>query len=339
MVKAVSAADLAGLDETTEPSVFLQVVERLVTELQAVKEQLGRALDENNRLKGEQGRPGGPTKKRPRLDRSSERERREQPKAWRKRAKLPEIVIDRQVECRLDPAELPADATLKDHVEVTVQDLVLRTDNVRFRCERWQAVSTGKTYQAPLPPGYTGQFGPGVKALALTLAYSANVGQAQIRRLFGSVGVRVSAGYLAGLLTTTEDFAPEAQAIGEAGLAGDGYAHIDVTPTRVAGVEQSCHVLGNTAFVCYHTDRFRDRQAALRTLQLGAPSTFQVNAAAWSFLARGTTPAASTRTMLGTAPPERCFAQAEWYAWLDTTLPWLGPQQRQRLSDAAAVGA
>jgi hypothetical protein len=46
-------------------------------------------------------------------------------------------VIDRQVEYRLDPAELPADAELKDHVEVTVQDLVLRTDNVRFRCERW----------------------------------------------------------------------------------------------------------------------------------------------------------------------------------------------------------
>jgi hypothetical protein len=69
----------------------------------------------------------------------------------------------------------------------------------------------------------------------------------------------------------------------------DGYAHIDVTPTRVAGVEHQCHVLGNTAFVFYHTDLFRDRQAALRTLQLGAPSTFQMHAAAWIFLALGAT--------------------------------------------------
>jgi hypothetical protein len=46
-------------------------------------------------------------------------------------------VSDRQVACRLDPADLPEDARLKDHVEITVQDVVLRTDNVRFRCERW----------------------------------------------------------------------------------------------------------------------------------------------------------------------------------------------------------
>ena len=175
--------------------------------------------------------------------------------------------------------------------------------------------------------------------MALTLGYSANVGQAQIRRLFASVGVRVSAGYLAGLLTNTAGFASEAQALGEAGLACDGYAPIDVTPTRVAGVEQECHVLGNTTFVYYYTDLFRDRQAALRTLQLGAASTFQVNAAAWTFLSLGATLAASTREVLETVQADRRFTQSEWYSWLDTHLPWLGPQQRQRLADAAAIGA
>jgi hypothetical protein len=339
MAGEVSAKELGDLGVGTETGVLLNVIERLVSRVQALEEALGQALDENNRLKGEQGRPAGLGKKRQRVNHSSERERREQPKAWHKGAKLPELVIDRQVECTLDPAALPADARLKDHVAVTVQDLVLCTDNVRFRCERWYAESTGKTYQAPLPPGYAGAFGPGLKALALTLGYSANVGQAQIRRLFGSVGVQVSAGYLAGLLTNTEDFAPEAQAVGVAGLVCDGYAHIDVTPTRVAGVEQECHVLGNTAFVYYHTDLFRDRQAALRTLHLGAPSTFQVNAAAWSFLATGATPAASTRAVLETVPADRRFTQPEWYNWLDTNLPWLGPQQRQRISDAAAIGA
>jgi hypothetical protein len=339
MAGEISAKELAALDAETDIDVLLNVIERLVARVQSLEDALGKLRDEYNRLKGEQGRPGGPSKKQPKLDRSSERERREQPTAWRKRAKLPEIVIDRQVECRLDAAELPPDARLKDHVAVTVQDLVLRTDNVRFRCERWESPSTGKTYQAPLPAGYEGEFGPGLKALALTLSYSAHVGQAQIRRLFGSVGVRVSAGYLSGLLTNTEDFAPAAQAIGEAGLACDGYVHIDVTPTRVAGVERSCHVLGNTAFVYYHTDRFRDRQAALRTLQLGAPSMFQVNAAAWSFLATGAALAMSTRAALETVAADRLFSMPEWYAWLDTTLPWLGPQQRQRLGDAAAIGA
>jgi hypothetical protein len=315
------------------------VIERLVARVASLEEALGRALDENNRLKGEQGRPSVRKKKRQRVDQSSERERREQGKAWHKSAKLPEIVVDRVVECTLDPATLPADAKLKDHVDVIVQDLVLRTDNVRFHCERWEAASTGKTYQAPLPAGYEGEFGPGLKALALTLTYSGNMGQAPIRTLFTSVGVQVSKGYLSTLLTTTDGFAAEAQAVGTAGLACDGYAHIDVTPTRVAGVEHECHVLGNTAFTYYHTDRYRDRQAALRTLQLGAENTFQVNAAAWVFLSLGAALAADTRAMLETVPANRRFTRAEWVNWLDRSLPWLGPKQRQRLSDAAAIGA
>jgi hypothetical protein len=161
MSGGVAATELAGLDERTDQATLLNVIERLVARVHSLEEALGRALDENNRLKGEQGRPTVRKKKRQRVDQSSERERREPPKEWHKSAKLPEIVIDRVVECTLDPATLPADAKLKDHVEVTVQDLVLRTDNVRFRCERWAAAGTGKTYQAPLPPAYQGEFGPG----------------------------------------------------------------------------------------------------------------------------------------------------------------------------------
>lgn len=85
--------------------------------------------------------------------------------------------------------------------------------------------------------------------MALTLAYDGNMGQAAIRKLFTSVGVLVSKGYVAGLLANTDGFTAEAQALGEAGLGGEGYAHIDVTPTKVGGVEHECHVLGNTAFV------------------------------------------------------------------------------------------
>jgi Transposase IS66 family len=66
---------------------------------------------------------------------------------------------------------------------------------------------------------------------------------------------------------------------------------------------------------------------------------FQVNAAAWSFLATGAGLAASTRAALETVTADRRFSTPAWSAWLDETLPWLGPQQRQRLSDAAAIGA
>ncbi len=49
--------------------------------------------------------------------------------------------------------------------------------------------------------------------------------------------------------------------------------------------------------------------------------------------------AVRTRAVLETVPADRRFTQPEWDTWLDTHLPWLGPQQRQRLADAAAIGA
>src|ERR1035437_5846149 len=103
MAERVSAQDLAGLGAGTDPAVLLNLIERLMARVQALEEELGRARDEINRLKGEQGRPGGLSKKRQRVDHSSERERREAAKSWHKGAKLPEIVIDRVGACTLDP--------------------------------------------------------------------------------------------------------------------------------------------------------------------------------------------------------------------------------------------
>ena len=109
-----------------------------------------------------------------------------------------------------------------------------------------------QTYTAPLPVGYEGAFGPNLRASAVYLAYAANVSQPQIHRLFTSLGLQISHGSLGSLLTEQPVFAAEAQAIGAAGLASSRYAHLDVTPTRVAGVEQQCHVLGGPLYVYYH---------------------------------------------------------------------------------------
>jgi hypothetical protein len=49
--------------------------------------------------------------------------------------------------------------------------------------------------------------------------------------------------------------------------------------------------------------------------------------------------AADTTAILAQVPAEQVFSQASWTAWLDHHLPWLGPQQRQRIADAAAIGA
>ena len=148
--------------------VLLHLVESQAAQIALLKAENQRLRDENNRLKGEQGKPTIlPNKRREAVDHSSEQERRAPPQAWQKAAKLPHLHIDRTEDRRLDRGSLPEDAMFKGYAEVVVQDLTLHTDTVLFRCERWYSPALHESYQAPLPDGYHGQFGPGVAALAL----------------------------------------------------------------------------------------------------------------------------------------------------------------------------
>ena len=166
--------DLSGI---TDPEarriigVLLNAIETLTAENQVLRAENQRLRDENNRLKGEQGKPTLLPSKRAPTDHASERERRagrpaRHPADPDKRSLLH---IDRTEEREVDPALLPPDAERKGYAEFVVQDVALHTDTVLFRCARWYAASTRRSYQAPLPEGYhnQGHYGPGLKALAL----------------------------------------------------------------------------------------------------------------------------------------------------------------------------
>lgn len=123
-------------------------------------------------MKGEQGKPEikANKAKQPPSDHSSEKER-HKPRERHKHSKKTEIKIDREEIAKVDRDILPADAEFKGYEEVVVQDIVLKTDNVRFRKEKYYAASTGRSYLAGLLKGYEGQFGPGVKSLIPALYF------------------------------------------------------------------------------------------------------------------------------------------------------------------------
>jgi len=324
--------------------LLLNIVEELVVSVEALKVENQGLRNEINRLKGEQGIPRIPPRKPPTGggDVSSEPERRE-PRRWRKGAKQDQLTISRTERLPVDAATLPADAVRAGIDTVVIQDLIFRVDTIAFEREVWYSASEQRRIMAPLPAGYTGQFGPHLKALAQALHFGANVTEAKLAELFRHAGVVVSHGFLAGLLAPEsapdDPFIVEAHAVEHAGLASSPWQHLDATGTRVDGEPWHCHVLGNPLFTAYHTTPTKDRLAVLDVLQ-GCPGErrYQLNAAADAYL-ESVGLSTTARGRLAPWPRDRDLDEATVTELLAAQRLVLGPQQQTRIREALALGA
>jgi hypothetical protein len=65
-------------------------------------------------------------------------------------------------------ANVPPGSRFKGYKTVVRRDLVLAAAVVRYKRERW-VTPEGQTVIAPMPPGVTGGFGPGVRRFCLVL--------------------------------------------------------------------------------------------------------------------------------------------------------------------------
>src|SRR5437879_5012186 len=255
---------------------LMNMVENLSAKVAEQAEEIQRLRDENNRLKGEQGKPRVlPNKGRANL--SSEKERRKS-KPHHKANKQAHIQIDREVVVKVDQERLPADAQFKGYEEVVVQDLEFRTDTIKFRKEKYYSPGQKQTYLAALPAGYQGQFGPGVRAWVLALYYAAGMSEPKILELLHTVGMHMSAGQLSDfLIQDQEQFHNESAAVVRAGLRSSPWQHLDSTGTRVDGKNEQCHVLCNPFYTAYCTLPAKDRLSLLRVLMGGAELAFRLN--------------------------------------------------------------
>ena len=320
---------------------LLNQVEELMAEVRVLREENQRLRDEINRLKGEQGKPSiKPNRPAPpaNQDQSSEQERR-QPQAWHKGSKQHRIQVDRTEVLKVDPAVLPPDAERKGYEHQVVQDLVLRRDNVLFLREKWYARSTGRSYLAPLPAGYHGQFGPVLRSLATTLYFDGLMSEPKLLEFFRNVDMQLSDGCLSDLLIHGQEvFHAERDAVLAAGLASSPWQHIDDTPTRVNGENQYCQVLCNPLYTAYRTTATKDRLSVIMTLANWEAPRFRITADALAYLV-GAGAALWVAAAVAQLPRDQEWTAAEFGKLLDERLPRLGRQQRRWVEEAAAMGA
>jgi Transposase IS66 family len=319
---------------------LLNLLEAVMADLRVAQVENQRLRDEINRLKGEQGRPTIPpnTPPPPLKDHSSEQERR-RPKTWSKGRKTERIRIDREQVAQVDPDRLPPDAEFKGYEDVVVQDVLFRTDNVLVHKEKFYSPSQHQTYLASLPPGYHGQFGPGIRSLALVFYYGARMSEPKVAELLRSVGVQISDGQVSNLLIKAHTiFHAEKAALYQAGLASSPWQHLDDTSTRVNGQNGYCHIVCNPLYTAYFTTVTKDRLTIIDVLTNHRPRRFVVNAEALGYVEAGGL-SAVRRQQLAQVPGDVRMDEAMMQALLERHLPGLGPQQRKWILDATAVAA
>jgi hypothetical protein len=315
---------------------LMNLVETLSAKVAEQAEEIQRLRDEISRLKGEEGKPTiKPKALAPVL--SSEKERRE-PKAHHKAKKQAQIKIDRVEMLTIDPKQLPDDAQFKGYDDVIVQDVVFRTDNIRFRKEIYYSPSQKRTYRANLPTGYNGQFGPGVRAWALTLYYSSGMSQPKILTLLQTIGMHISAGLLSTFLIANQDvFHAERAGVLQAGLTSTPWQHLDSTGTSVHGKQEPCHILCNCWYTAYRTLPSKDRLSLLRVLQGGADPVFQLNALALTLLPRLGVSEKWCRILPTLLPHDQTYTEPQLDAVLDAHLPTYGVALRKSVKEALAI--
>jgi hypothetical protein len=322
---------------------LLNLVEELTQANREQRELIQQQRDEINRLKGEQGKPHIKASRQDK-DISSEKERKPRvlkPKRQREeKPKNQEIKIDREELLTVNREELPADAEFKGYEEVIVQDVRLETDNVRFRKEKYYSPSAQQTYLAPLPEGYTGQFGPMVRALVPTLYYASGMSEPKILELLAFLGLRISKGTVAQWLSHgSAAWEQEALDILQAGLASSSWQQIDDTSTRVNGVNQVCHVLGNSYYTTYLTRPRKDRLTVITILQNRTSPHYLFNEQTMAWLADFNLPQWA-QTLIQTWHSPEYRSEAEVGQLLAGELNTrLNEQQLARIREAGALTA
>jgi len=338
LLQTINPSGIAEPSLRRTVEILLNLIEQLQAKTKQLEEENQRLRDENNRLKGEQGKPDVKANRSKGFkdNHSSEKERKT-PKEHIKSHKNAYIAVDRKEILEYPQSALPSDAIFKGYEEVIIQDISLETDNVLFLKQKYYSPQECKTYLAPLPAGYDGEFGPGIKALVISLYYGGNMTQGKLLEFLEALGISMSAGYLSNLLIKKHSgFEIEFNEVYVEGLASSSWQHLDQTSTRVKGVNHTTNVICNPLYTVYSTTLKKDRLSVLGVLQNKQELEFILTPLTYEILDSLHVPT-KWSNKIKLLPQGKVFTLSEFSSLLDTYLSKLGFQHRTRVLEAAAI--
>jgi hypothetical protein len=272
-------ADLDRLSHTDLKSLVLKLFEEVVELRRTVAGQ----RDEIARLKGGPGRPNIKPSKPSGMDKATD------PKSPPTAGGEPRPKGDKTAKLAIDEERIvkvtapPDGSRFKGCTSFIVQDLVIRPLVVDFRCERWQRPD-GATITAPLPPGFSGHFGPVLCRFVLTLYHQGQVTMPRLLALLQAIGIDISKRHLVRLLIAGQDsFLDEARDVLRAGLTSAAWITVDDTGARHKAANGFCTQIGNAHFTWFGTTGSKSRGNFLELLRAGH-GDYVVNAEALAYM-------------------------------------------------------
>jgi hypothetical protein len=316
------------------PDGLKRLVTQLLARMATLEEENRQLRDENARLKDLPKRPklapgGMDQASGPDQQAATQAARRLRRKARRGKRTPP------ATEERTLTVAAPPGSRRKGYECYTVQDLVLASQVIRYRRERW-LTPDGREIIAPLPPEVAGHFGPGVVRYILMQHIQGQVTVERLRVQLTALGIRIGKGQIIALLSARKDaFHAEKDAILEAGLATARWVTVDDTAARHAGGNEHTTHIGDERFAWFATRPSKSRLNFLDLLRAGHPD-YVLNAAAVAYMLEHGVAEASIAALLG--HERQSFAdEAAWSAHLASFA--FGAGHRRLMTEAALVGA
>lgn len=233
--------------------------------------------DEVARLKGQKGKPSiGPS----RLSEKAHPKRRARRCLGRPARKIDRTEV-------VKAKGVPEGSRFKGYSDFDVQELVIKTETVRYRLENWYTPE-GKLISGELPVSAVvagSHFGPTLQSYILYQYYHALVTEPLLHEQLREFGVVMSAGQLHRLIVWGKArFHDEKDAILRVGLRVSRHIHVDDTGARHQGKNGYCTHIGNEWFAWFESTQSKSRINFLKLLRSGH-TDYVVNDGAVAYMA------------------------------------------------------